>query len=248
MSASPVMTILFSILVSDIPPFTVWQSERRKRNWNHMYTLRYKATVILKTQSSTYCTFRIFLTQWMTNQKGNSNETETWFWNDFHHFHLTSNTETAPETITWHFPDTSDGVSEWTDHLCDVCSCCGAGGFWGDGLSTQQHAGVQVTISVNLMKSQKTHFRTVFNTFMMIEYSLAERSRSFKSWNGISGCHIWAKQKMQTTTVNSEISTKCPVRSALRRLVQYSVLLKADQQQFPTWDLSFQLFINIFHF
>lgn len=39
--------------------------------------------------------------------------------------------------------------------LSDVRGCCGAGSFWGDGLSTEQHARVQVTISVDLFERQK---------------------------------------------------------------------------------------------
>lgn len=35
--------------------------------------------------------------------------------------------------------------------LCDVCGCRGAGGFRGDGLGAQQHPGVCVTISVDLL-------------------------------------------------------------------------------------------------
>lgn len=42
--------------------------------------------------------------------------------------------------------------------LCDVCGRGGAGGFRGDGLSAQQHPGVNVTISVNLKKQKKTPF------------------------------------------------------------------------------------------
>lgn len=40
--------------------------------------------------------------------------------------------------------------------LSDVCGCCGAGGFRGDGLSTEQHARVQVTVSVDLLGKDKT--------------------------------------------------------------------------------------------
>lgn len=47
--------------------------------------------------------------------------------------------------------------------LCDVCGCRGAGGFRGDGLSTQQHPGVYVTVSVDLLKKNtplmKSHFK-----------------------------------------------------------------------------------------
>lgn len=39
--------------------------------------------------------------------------------------------------------------------LCDVCGCRGAGGFRGDGLSTQQHPGVDVTVSVDLLIRKK---------------------------------------------------------------------------------------------
>lgn len=46
----------------------------------------------------------------------------------------------------------------WTD-LCDVCGCGGAGSFWGDGLSAQEHTRVKVTISVSLYKS-KNHSKT----------------------------------------------------------------------------------------
>lgn len=42
--------------------------------------------------------------------------------------------------------------------LCDVCGRGGAGGFRGDGLSAQQHSGVNVTISVNLQKRKKAPF------------------------------------------------------------------------------------------
>lgn len=38
--------------------------------------------------------------------------------------------------------------------LSDVRGSCGAGSFWGDGLSTEQHARVQVTISVDLVEKQ----------------------------------------------------------------------------------------------
>lgn len=43
--------------------------------------------------------------------------------------------------------------------LCDVCGCRGAGGFRGDGLSTQQHPGVYVAVSVNLFRSKTPHFK-----------------------------------------------------------------------------------------
>lgn len=46
--------------------------------------------------------------------------------------------------------------------LCDVCGRGGAGGFRGDGLSAQQHPGVNVTISVNLKKQKRLHFETAF--------------------------------------------------------------------------------------
>lgn len=41
--------------------------------------------------------------------------------------------------------------------LCDMCGCCGAGGFRGDGLSAQQHPGVCVTVSVDLLISKILH-------------------------------------------------------------------------------------------
>lgn len=46
--------------------------------------------------------------------------------------------------------------------LCDVCGCCGAGGFRGDGLGTQQHTRIQVTISVNLLKQKQFRYHIVF--------------------------------------------------------------------------------------
>lgn len=45
--------------------------------------------------------------------------------------------------------------------LCDVCGCGGAGGFRGDGLSAQQHPGVDVTVSVNLKKQKKTFWNCI---------------------------------------------------------------------------------------
>lgn len=46
--------------------------------------------------------------------------------------------------------------------LCDVCGCRGAGGFRGDGLCAQQHPGVHVTISVNLL------MRKTLNTLYIV--------------------------------------------------------------------------------
>lgn len=54
---------------------------------------------------------------------------------------------------------TSKG-QQMTPDLCDVCGCCGTGGFRGDGLSTQQHPGVCVTISVDLL-TKKTQNKTL---------------------------------------------------------------------------------------
>lgn len=41
-----------------------------------------------------------------------------------------------------------------------MCGSCGAGGFRGDGLSTQQHPGVYVTVSVDLV-IKETHDETL---------------------------------------------------------------------------------------
>ncbi len=46
--------------------------------------------------------------------------------------------------------------------LCDVCGCRGAGGFRGDGLSTQQHPGVEVAVGVDLLISKALHLEITF--------------------------------------------------------------------------------------
>lgn len=49
MSVSPVMTILFSILVSDIPPFTVWE---QKEDLKSTHTQKHMATIIQNSKMS----------------------------------------------------------------------------------------------------------------------------------------------------------------------------------------------------
>lgn len=64
--------------------------------------------------------------------------------------------------------------------LSDVCGSGGAGGFWGDGLSTEQHARVQVTVSVHLFGKVKT-LNLLYTSLLRFNLTLVESKNTCQS-------------------------------------------------------------------